>query len=1727
MASLGGITIDIEGNAEPFLRALRGALSSIGSIAAKAGGIGLALAAAVPQAAALASAIASIGPALALVPALITGIGAAMATLVIGFQGIGTAFSSLSKASASAASDAAAQSKAVAAAAKQVEAAQRGVESALRGVASAEKALADANKDAKNAQEDLTRARKEAREELEDLQLTLKGAALSEKDAQLSLKESQLAYASLDPNASALERERAALRVEQAEQRLAETQERNGDLAEEAADKQKKGVEGSDQVVAAKERLAAANDRVKDAEQGVADAQQAVADAQRNLADAQAAVAEAMNQTSSAAEAAQKALDDLSDNARDFVLQMREFGDEWRDLRIAVQDNLFESLGDDMAQVARVQIPALKAGLGEIATGLNKDIRAALKVFGEQDVANDFQTTLTNIGMGFGSIAPGIESLVRAWVDLATVGSEFLTGTGGGFNQWAKDFADNIARLRDTTVIDPKTGEEVSLLHLKIQGALDTLKAFWETLKDVGGIIGGVFKAAGESTEGALGPLSLMLDKLNETVNSVQGQNALVSFFNGINQAVEALAPILGTLADILFTTIVPALADLLTAAGPGLQDAVKGIGTLFEGLAPLMEPIGTIISGIGSAVQTFIEAAMPGIDAFVGSFKRLTSETGPFASVMPKIEALVSSLGRAFGVAAQLLGALFEFIAPVVAGFISALAPALTLVLDAFSWLGEKIAPVVSWLADKLEPVLHFVGQALAFVVGSIVALIGRFGQFLGALSQTKAIQLIFAGLNLAWHALVAAFEGGWDFIKGAFTAAWGFIKPVIDGIGVAFTWLWENAIKPAIDGISAAFSFVWDYIINPIFEALKIALAIVATAFLLWWEGVKFVLDAWWTLFQWIWDTIIQPIWEGIKIGIQLVGEAFSWVWNNLIKPAWDALGAGIQFVWDTIISPVWEFMKAGLNVLGEVFNFIWNNIIKPAWDALGAGIRFVWDTFVSPVWELIKAGLGLIGDAFSFVWNSVIKPVWDALGAGIQWVWDTLISPVFDAMKMGVDLVAKGFEKAADWIGDMWDKIKAFAAKPIAFVIQKVYNEGVVKAWNTVAKWVGVEGLDEYKPAWMTEYGYKTGGVLPGYTPGRDVHEFYSPGMNMKLGLSGGEAIMRPEFTRAVGADTVDSLNSAARSGGVSGVRKKWMEQVGYADGGVLNFAGGTNGFSLTAEQTRMWETFWPFNQSAVVTDAGIRNWDDGTGGASYHYTGEALDIGGPDMGAYTNWIYANDPDARELFYDPWGGLKNGQQIGAIGGHGDHVHWVAGGAIGDGKGGFVPGGSGAGGGGGADPALWRQMIAKAWDLVMDGIDTLVPDSLPPGGIIGTFPQKTVDWVRDSVRTKILDEGEKNAPKGGASIGAYGGNADTYAAAIVDSGKAHGLDAFGTAIGIATALVESNLRMYANNAVPESLNYPHDAVGSDHDSVGLFQQRPHWGPVATLMNARGSADLFYNAMLSKFPNWQSMDRGAVAQGVQVSAYPDKYGQRMGEADALTARFFANGGIFDKGGIMRSGQSGTNMSGKPERVLSPAQTEAFDAFVGWVTGKNDWNMFAVELGEAIGEACAKPVADAAESGVKAGTEASGGAGGTGSSGIGSSPVVANAAAGMIEELTEGMLRNDQTLYDERTTGLTDAELEQKKKEQWEAIFGEGSADNLSFADVNGRNAIRWNGQLGHDMGDKAGSVPSGSTGTSSSTAPTTSNTTTVHAPITYHGDADFDALLRDFGSRLLALLDH
>lgn len=125
--------------------------------------------------------------------------------------------------------------------------------------------------------------------------------------------------------------------------------------------------------------------------------------------------------------------------------------------------------------------------------------------------------------------------------------------------------------------------------------------------------------------------------------------------------------------------------------------------------------------------------------------------------------------------------------------------------------------------------------------------------------------------------------------------------------------------------------------------------------------------------------------------------------------------------------------------------------------------------------------------------------------------------------------------------------------------------------------------------------------------------------------------------------------------------------------------------------------------------------------------------------------------------------------------------------------------------------------------------------------------------------------------------------------AIAIVEAGQQMQLPHRAFVVAIATALQESNLRILANPNVPGSLNHPNQGVGYDHDSIGLFQQRPNWGDVNQLLDAHESARRFYAALV-KIPGWEQMAVTYAAQAVQQSAYPGAYAQQQSRAEQIAS---------------------------------------------------------------------------------------------------------------------------------------------------------------------------------------------------------------------------------------------
>jgi hypothetical protein len=120
----------------------------------------------------------------------------------------------------------------------------------------------------------------------------------------------------------------------------------------------------------------------------------------------------------------------------------------------------------------------------------------------------------------------------------------------------------------------------------------------------------------------------------------------------------------------------------------------------------------------------------------------------------------------------------------------------------------------------------------------------------------------------------------------------------------------------------------------------------------------------------------------------------------------------------------------------------------------------------------------------------------------------------------------------------------------------------------------------------------------------------------------------------------------------------------------------------------------------------------------------------------------------------------------------------------------------------------------------------------------------------------------------------------------AIMDAGQKMHLPARAWVIAIATSMQESQLS-----------NIGDLGNANDHDSLGLFQQRPSsgWGTPQQLQDPEYAATAFYKGLIN-VQGWNNMPLTDAAQAVQVSAFPDHYAKWETMADNMVNGFYGTG---------------------------------------------------------------------------------------------------------------------------------------------------------------------------------------------------------------------------------------
>lgn len=403
-----------------------------------------------------------------------------------------------------------------------------------------------------------------------------------------------------------------------------------------------------------------------------------------------------------------EALEGLSPAAKTVAIEFRDnLVPAFNELKSTVQDSFFAPLQGQLAGVAATLSGPLRAGMSGLAGEFGRLAAEGLR-FGQSAAAvNLVKGAFATLRAEVGDLeSRTLQRLLQAMANFTTSTLPAFQGLGDSVNSLAERFTNFLNRATES-------GQSLQW----VQNALDVFKQLGGILGEVTGIIKGVFSAMREGGAGALGVFGQLLGKVNEFVNSAQGQEILVTIFKALADIGSALSPIISALGGAL-AQLAPHIANIATALGPGLASAVKALGPALAALGP----------GLTVVAEQLAKA---------------------FAS--PELQAGLLTLGRGIG---DLLTAAAPLL-PVIAQLAGILAQVLG---GALSNLGAALGPVIVALGNALEPALRSVSDALTLMIPLMAPIYRAFGE-IGAALITELLPPVLNLIPAVLNGLIPAF--------------------------------------------------------------------------------------------------------------------------------------------------------------------------------------------------------------------------------------------------------------------------------------------------------------------------------------------------------------------------------------------------------------------------------------------------------------------------------------------------------------------------------------------------------------------------------------------------------------------------------------------------------------------------------------------------------------------------------------------------------------------------------------------------------------------------------------------------------------------------------------------------------------------------------------------------------------------------------------------------------
>lgn len=683
-------------------------------------------------------------------------------------------------------------------------------------------------------------------------------------------------------------------------------------------------------------------------------------------------------------------------------------------------------------------------------------------------------------------------------------------------------------------------------------------------------------------------------------------------------------------------------------------------------------------------------------------------------------------------------------------------------------------------------------------------------------------------------------------------------------------------------------------------------------------------------------VWDTA-EPIltWLSDFTRDQL-GETLSSLWETVknLAGAWLDVAGAIGGVLLDYLGAAWEIFKSLWDIISpflvpvlKVLGAIVGGVLVGAFLVLVGGIRvaaevielfagmisWLMENFLAPLISIIGDVIGWIGDrlagtisAFGDLWSNIfgaIKLIWDGWTDLLKIGMDFIVATVFGGLGAGLDVLRNSFSTAVDAIGKIWDGLKQAAMAPVKFVVDTVWNNGLLNAINAVTKFIGME---EIQPI---QIGFAGGGILPGYSRMADGDDQLVP-MRRGEGVLVSEGLKDP-----VSRELFLSANEWAKNGGSFA---SFIGEVGAgkATGGIINYAGSLT--DIQESHARFVGRFFP--DLFALTSASRSE-----PGSMHDYSrGAATDWQAQD-GQYASQmptaaskslaraIATNFPNTAQLIHwpeDGWTNILNGGPFdygaGTNAQHGNHVHWGTNSPlVFDGDDIVLtdaPGGA-SGSGGGFVKGIWDKIV-NAISPFTDGVGGWFDDI--PANFLKSSMDKLWDFISEKVSSIF------SFSSGGGEGATQWADLASQALARMGYGDEH-LDAMLQQIQIESTGDQNAVNMWDSNAM------------AGHPSGGLLQVIE-----PTYRDVRNK----YPEAFEGLPDDRMHPLTNLVAG--VGAVKRDWGGPAGRWP--TRDGYSEGGIVDLftrdlGGWVPDGALVRNTSGRDELMLPPELSQAMSGF--------------------------------------------------------------------------------------------------------------------------------------------------------------------------------------------------